>query len=70
MGGIDEASDEQTEPPEPHLVRAQSLRMEQERKISNFIEVFGGNGGDAETRQIKTYSPEKKKKIVKARKGF
>ena len=29
MGGIEDPEDDQTEPPEPHLVRAQSLRVEQ-----------------------------------------
>ncbi len=35
--GLEESDDENTYEPEPQLIRAQSLRLEQERKISTFI---------------------------------
>lgn len=65
--GLENAEEEITKPPEPHLNRAKSLRVEQERKVSNFLTVFGVKGGDPETQEIKTYSPQKRKRIGKVR---
>ena len=65
--GLDDSDDQNTYEPEPQLIRAQSLRLEQERKISTFMEIFGKNG-DPVTCQIKTFSPQKRKKILKGKK--
>ncbi len=50
------------------MVRAQSLRVEQERKVNNFMTVFGKNNIDPLTGKLKTFSPQKQKKISKTKK--
>ena len=66
--GLQDSDDEDTNEPEPLLMKAQSLRLQQERKINNFMSLFSKNDVDPITGNIKRFSPQKHKKIIKGKK--